>query len=119
MVDHLAPIKHFQAVLRSRRREQRCTTVRSGVSRRSRLNPRGVSDSPKSDRTGAVGILILPSLFALTSLHRPNQVPSMRRLYAPLTSVTVAPLHFAPEDINGERLLSMMKVDVDSRESTF
>jgi hypothetical protein len=43
----------------------------------------------------------------------------MRRLYAPLTSVTVAPLHFAPEDINGERLLSMMKVDVDSRESTF
>jgi hypothetical protein len=39
----------------------------------------------------------------------------MRQVYAGLPNVRVAPLHFAPEDISGERLLAMMKVDTDSR----
>jgi hypothetical protein len=39
----------------------------------------------------------------------------MKQVYAQLPNVTVAPLYFAPEDINGDRLLAMMKVDVDSR----
>jgi hypothetical protein len=39
----------------------------------------------------------------------------MRRIYSVLPNVTVAPLHFAPEDISGDRLLAMMKVDTDSR----
>jgi hypothetical protein len=36
-------------------------------------------------------------------------------VYSQFSNVTVAPLHFAPEDISGDRLLAMMKVDVDSR----
>lgn len=39
----------------------------------------------------------------------------MRRVYARLPSVRVEPLHFSPEDISGERLLAMMKVDENSR----
>lgn len=34
----------------------------------------------------------------------------MRRVYAGLPGVSVEPLHFAPGDINGSRLLSMMKL---------
>ena len=34
----------------------------------------------------------------------------MRQVYAGLPGVTVEPLHFAPEDINGSRILSMMKL---------
>ena len=40
----------------------------------------------------------------------------MRKVYAELPSVRVEPLLFAPEDISGERLLSMMKVDGDTRQ---
>ena len=39
----------------------------------------------------------------------------MKRVYAPLPSVHVEPLHFSTEDISGERLLAMMKVDENSR----
>jgi hypothetical protein len=39
----------------------------------------------------------------------------MRQVYAGLPNVRVAPLHFAPEDISGERLLAIMKVDSDTR----
>lgn len=39
----------------------------------------------------------------------------MTKVYAALPDVTVKPLHFAPEDISGERLLAMMKVDENSR----
>jgi hypothetical protein len=39
----------------------------------------------------------------------------MRRVYSALPNVTVAPLHFAPEDISGDRLLAMMKVDTDNQ----
>jgi hypothetical protein len=39
----------------------------------------------------------------------------MKQVYARLPNVTVAPLYFAPEDISGDRLLAMMKVDVGSR----
>ena len=39
----------------------------------------------------------------------------MRRVYAGLPEVRVEPLHFAPKDINGERLLAMMKVEQDQR----
>lgn len=42
----------------------------------------------------------------------------MRQVYAGLPNVVVAPLHFAANDISGERLLAMMKVDVDQRERT-
>lgn len=40
----------------------------------------------------------------------------MRRVYAGLPSVQVEPLLFSHEDISGERLLAMMKVDEDTRE---
>ena len=39
----------------------------------------------------------------------------MRRVYAGLPSVCVEPLHFSAEDISGERLLAMMKVDENTR----
>jgi hypothetical protein len=39
----------------------------------------------------------------------------MREVYAPLPNVKVAPLHFATDDISGDRLLAMMKVDSDGR----
>jgi hypothetical protein len=45
----------------------------------------------------------------------PNYVNRMRQVYAGLPNVRVAPLHFAPEDISGERLLAIMKVDSDTR----
>ncbi|KZV75963.1 hypothetical protein PENSPDRAFT_680683 [Peniophora sp. CONT] len=40
----------------------------------------------------------------------PNSITNMRRVYAGLPGVTVESLHFAPGDINGSRLLSMMKL---------
>ncbi|VDC07734.1 unnamed protein product [Peniophora sp. CBMAI 1063] len=43
-------------------------------------------------------------------LVMPNSITNMRRVYAGLPGVTVEPLHFAPGDINGSRLLSMMKL---------
>lgn len=42
----------------------------------------------------------------------------MRRVYSGLPSVRVEPLHFSTEDISGERLLAMMKVDENTRQST-
>lgn len=39
----------------------------------------------------------------------------MRKVYAGLPRVTVEPLLFAPDDISGERLLAMMKVDENTR----
>ena len=40
----------------------------------------------------------------------------MRKVYAGLPAVRVEPLHFSPEDISGERLLAMMKVEENGRE---
>jgi hypothetical protein len=40
----------------------------------------------------------------------------MTRVYQGLPEVKVCPLHFAAEDISGERLLAMMKVDDGTRE---
>jgi hypothetical protein len=40
----------------------------------------------------------------------------MRRVYAGLPSVRVEPLHFAPGDISGDRLLALMKVGETTRE---
>jgi hypothetical protein len=48
-------------------------------------------------------------------LNRPNNLRSMRAVYQGLPGVLVEPLHFAPGDISGERLLSMMKVDENTR----
>ena len=42
----------------------------------------------------------------------------MKRVYAKLPHVRVEPLLFSPEDISGERLLSMMKVDENARTSS-
>jgi hypothetical protein len=53
---------------------------------------------------------------ALILVNRPNNLNAMREVYSQLPNVTVAPLHFASDDISGERLLSMMKVDTDQRE---
>ncbi len=39
----------------------------------------------------------------------------MKKVYAGLPNVKVEPLLFSPEDISGERLLSMMKVDENAR----
>ncbi len=39
----------------------------------------------------------------------------MRKVYAGLSDVRVEPLLFSPEDISGERLLAMMKVDDNGR----
>jgi hypothetical protein len=39
----------------------------------------------------------------------------MRAVYGGLPGVQVEPLHFASGDISGERLLSMMKVDENTR----
>jgi hypothetical protein len=46
---------------------------------------------------------------------KPGNISHMRRIYSVLPNVAVSPLYFAPEDINGDRLLAMMKVDTDSR----
>ena len=46
---------------------------------------------------------------------RPNALRNMRDVYAGLPEVRVEPLHFAPEDISGERLLAMMKVEQEQR----
>ncbi|KIP08577.1 hypothetical protein PHLGIDRAFT_44166, partial [Phlebiopsis gigantea 11061_1 CR5-6] len=52
---------------------------------------------------------------AVTVLVLPTNLQAMRRVYAPLPSVRVEPLHFSPEDISGERLLAMMKVDENTQ----
>jgi hypothetical protein len=60
----------------------------------------------------------LLSLFTTGSPHhasRPNNLRSMRMVYAGLPGVRVEPLHFSSRDISGERLLSMMKVDESTR----
>jgi hypothetical protein len=46
---------------------------------------------------------------------RPNNLRAMRTVYQGLSGVQVEPLHFAPQDISGERLLAMMKVDENTR----
>ena len=43
----------------------------------------------------------------------------MTKVYSGLPHVKVRPLLFSPYDLSGERLLSMMKVDEDDRESMF
>lgn len=45
----------------------------------------------------------------------PGDLVKMQRVYAGLPGVEVKPLHFAPEDISGDRLLAMMKVDEGSQ----
>lgn len=49
------------------------------------------------------------------SSRRPSNLRAMTKVYANLPNVKVLPLHFAPEDISGERLLAMMKVDENTR----
>ncbi|VDB85071.1 unnamed protein product [Peniophora sp. CBMAI 1063] len=44
-------------------------------------------------------------------LVMPNSLPTMRRVYAGLPGVTVEALRFSSTDINGPRLLSMMKLE--------
>ena len=39
----------------------------------------------------------------------------MRSVYSRLPEVRVEPLHFAPEDLSGDIILAMMKVDQDQR----
>ena len=39
----------------------------------------------------------------------------MRRVYSRFPGITVAPLHFAPENLNAYGLLAMMKIDQDQR----
>jgi hypothetical protein len=39
----------------------------------------------------------------------------MRKVYKGIPGVVVEPLHFSPQDISGERLLAMMKVDDSTR----
>jgi hypothetical protein len=39
----------------------------------------------------------------------------MRRVYAGLPNVRVVPLHFSPQDLTEERLLTMFKVDENTR----
>ncbi|GJE88163.1 hypothetical protein PsYK624_042460 [Phanerochaete sordida] len=51
----------------------------------------------------------------VTVLVLPANLKTMKRVYAPLPSVHVEPLHFSTEDISGERLLAMMKVDESSQ----
>ncbi|KAI0314555.1 hypothetical protein OF83DRAFT_1136202 [Amylostereum chailletii] len=41
----------------------------------------------------------------------PNNLTAMSKVYSGLPGVTVHPLHFGPQDIGGERLLAMMKVE--------
>ena len=43
----------------------------------------------------------------------------MRKVYSGLPHVRVEPLLFSPEDISGERLLAMMKVDDNTREQFY
>ncbi|EKM56166.1 uncharacterized protein PHACADRAFT_145298 [Phanerochaete carnosa HHB-10118-sp] len=47
----------------------------------------------------------------VTVLVLPSNIRAMRRVYAKLPAVRVEPLHFSPEDISGERLLAMMRVE--------
>lgn len=44
-------------------------------------------------------------------IFRPTNLNAMRKVYKGIPEVIVEPLHFAPKDISGERLLAMMKVD--------
>jgi hypothetical protein len=46
---------------------------------------------------------------------RPNELSHMRAIYGGLPGVKVKPLHFAPNDISGDRLLAMMKVGDGAR----
>ncbi|GJE88165.1 hypothetical protein PsYK624_042480 [Phanerochaete sordida] len=47
----------------------------------------------------------------VTVLVLPSNLRAMKKVYAKLPAVHVEPLHFSPEDISGERLLAMMKVE--------
>lgn len=49
-------------------------------------------------------------------MRRPNNLRTMKEVYAPLRNVKVEPLRFAAKDISGERLLAMMKVEDGGRE---
>jgi hypothetical protein len=50
-------------------------------------------------------------------MHKsPSDLRAMKAVYAGLTYVQVEPLHFSPEDISGDRLLAMMKVEESGRE---
>ena len=53
----------------------------------------------------------------LTLVHSPSYLRAMRKVYSVLPHVKVEPLLFSSEDISGERLLSMMKVDETTRMS--
>lgn len=60
--------------------------------------------------------MVLRSAPSLIAARRPANLVAMRKVYAGLPTVRVEPLHFAAEDISGERLLAMMKVDENTRE---
>ncbi|KIP04589.1 hypothetical protein PHLGIDRAFT_189641 [Phlebiopsis gigantea 11061_1 CR5-6] len=51
----------------------------------------------------------------VTVLVLPSNIQPMKKVYASLPNVRVEPLHFAPEDISGDRLLAMMKVEEGSQ----
>ena len=53
------------------------------------------------------------------ALRRPSYLEAMKKVYKGLPSVRVQPLHFSPQEISGERLLAMMKVDESTREYTY
>lgn len=43
----------------------------------------------------------------------------MRKVYSPFPNVKVEPLRFSSKEISGERLLSMMKVEDNTREALY
>lgn len=53
----------------------------------------------------------------IVGICRPTNLQPMKKVYSGLPNVRVEPLHFAPEDISGDRLLAMMKVEEGGRKS--
>lgn len=65
----------------------------------------------------SVALLVVVSERVLSNAkRRPNSLPTMRTVYARLPNVSVEALRFGPTDINGPRLLSMMKLEDGARE---
>ncbi|EKM51770.1 uncharacterized protein PHACADRAFT_150450 [Phanerochaete carnosa HHB-10118-sp] len=51
----------------------------------------------------------------VTVLVLPPNLQAMRKVYSGLLNVQVEPLHFSPENISGERLLTMMRLNENSQ----
>ena len=90
-------------------------TMRGCVPFHSRQGPRRRRHTPLSYCASLVSNPLCEIMPVSIDIVRPTNLQPMKKVYAGLPNVKVEPLHFAPEDISGDRLLAMMKVDENSR----